>query len=249
MELTKADLHFVVSRIPRDITKLLKQNPSKLFVAGGFIRATIAGEKVSDIDMFGESKKTLLAIAKDLTLVRKGRFFETENAITVLAHPRHPVQFITRWLFTDPQKLVESFDFTICQAIIWAEETVITHDATVDEEKPTIKIVYKSLISEGFYPDLAARRLVYTSPTRKEAAGGSMMRVIKFVKRGYSIQAPSLAGVIARLANKLDFKRVPEEKWIKVVLTGLLREVDPMIIIDGVDFLDEHEIMKEEGNT
>jgi len=247
MELTKSDLNFILSRCPRDIIKLLRQNPKELYIAGGFIRATIAGEKISDIDLFGKSAERLLTIAKDLTLARKGRFFTTENAITVLRHPRHPVQFITRWLFAEPKALIKSFDFTICQAVIWAEEIkVSTINTNPGETTPETKTIFKSMISESFYPDLAAKRLVYTSPVREEAAGGSMMRVIKFIKKGYNIQAPSIAGVIARIAAKLDFKREPKEQWIKVVITGLLREVDPMIVVDGVDFLDEHEVIGNE---
>ena len=231
MELTKTDLHFIMSRCPKDITKALKLNPGKLFIGGGFIRAVLAGEKISDVDLFGPSREELLTIAKDLTLARKGRFFKTDNAITVLKHPRIPVQFITRWLFSDPKTLIDSFDFTICQAVIWAKQY------------SNKKICFKSLTSDTYYSDLAVRRLVYTSPVREEAPGGSMLRVIKFIKKGYNIQPYSLAGVTARLLQAVRLTEIPEidtqEEWAQKVITGLLREVDPMIIVDGVDFLDE----------
>ena len=231
--LTKSDLNFVLSRCPRDVTRLLKDNPGTLFLAGGFIRSVIAGEKPSDIDLFGTTHGDLLRIAKDLTWERKGRYFETKNAITVLSHPRFPVQFITRWLFTDPIALVKSFDFTICQAVIWIEAGY-----------------FKSVISPAFYSDLAARRLCYNFPQRQEEAGGSLMRVIKFLKKGYTIQAPSLAGVVARLMLACDFEEAilenEREAWMAQVITGLLREVDPLIVVDGVDFLDEHEVQAHE---
>jgi hypothetical protein len=237
MELSKSDLNFVLSRCPKDIVKLLKENTGTVFLAGGFIRATIAGEKVSDIDLLGDNADHLLSLAKDLSLSRKGRYFQTKNAITILAPPRIPVQLVTRWLFNDPQKLIESFDFTVCQSVVWATKVL-------NIDPPVYK--FHSLISDQFYADLAARRLVYTFPSRDEDAGGSMMRVLKFLKKGYNIQAGSLAGVIARLAAKLDFKREPEEKWIAQVLTGLLREVDPLTVVDGVDFVDEHEVISNE---
>lgn len=236
-ELTKSDLNFVLTRIPKDILKLLKTNAGKLFLAGGFIRATISGDKVSDIDLFGRSKDEMLNIAKDLTLDRKGRYFQTDNAITVLSPPRYPVQFITRWLFADAEKLVQSFDFTVCQAAIWCEK----HQSKIDEET---KYTFHSMISDRFYSDLAARRLYYTHPVRDEDVGGSMLRVIKYIKKGYSIQAPSLAGVIARIVNKVDIEKAGKsELSISTVITGLLREVDPLTIIDGVDFVDEHEVV------
>jgi hypothetical protein len=240
MKLSNSDLNFVLSRCPRDIIKLLRDNAGTLFIAGGFIRATIAGEKVSDVDLFGVSKDDLLRIAKDLTLERKGRFFSTDNAITVLSPPRFPVQFITRWLFSKAAQLVASFDFTVCQAVIWAEQ--------LDGDPVTGKKRYRfhSLISDAFYPDLAARRLVYTYPLRDEDVGGSLLRVIKFVKKGYNVQAPTLAGVIARVMNKIDFNKADSERQRAMVVTGLLREVDPLTVIDGVDFVDEHEVLNEE---
>lgn len=235
--LSKQDLNFVLSRCPRDVVKILKDNAGKLFLAGGFIRSTIAGEKVSDIDLFGGNADDLLRMAKDLTLDRKGRYFQTKNAITVLAPPRLPVQFITRWLFNSTDKLIDSFDFTVCQAVIWAEVDVVHH--------------FYSSISDSFYPDLAARRMVYTFPDREEEAGGSLLRVIKMVKRGYTIQAPALAGVVTRLIRNVDFdnkfiqKGKDYEKQVARVITGLLRQVDPLTVIDGVDFVDEHETINE----
>jgi hypothetical protein len=241
-EMSPQDLNFVLSRCPKDIRDLLKNNAGKLFLAGGFIRSTICGEKVSDIDLFGITRESLLAIAKDLTLFRNGRFFETKNAITVLSPPRFPVQFITRWLFSDAGTLIASFDFTVCQAVIWAEEKLV--DAGETGEIKDKLYHFRSMVSDGFYPDLAAKRLVYTSPVREEEAGGSMVRAIKFIKKGYNIQAPSLAGVITRIVQRVDFNKVETEKEIAMIVTGLLREVDPLVVVDGVDFLDEHDVQE-----
>jgi hypothetical protein len=130
---------------------------------------------------------------------------------------------ITRWPFGDPLVLLESFDYTVCKAVVW-----------VDGGK------WKSAIDPAFYPDLAAKRLTYTHPARNEDAGGSLMRMRKFVARGYNIQPLSIAGVVARLvigAGKVD-------GLTEVELTGkldkLLLEVDPNVVLDGVDIVDEH---------
>lgn len=243
MQLSKTDLNFILSRCPRDILKLLRDNPGTLFLAGGFIRSTLAGEKVSDIDLFGGSTDDLLRIAKDLTLERKGRYFKTNNAITVLAPPRIPVQFITRWVFNDPEICILSFDYTICQAVIWTEKTEIEIIGDKPPEKKPA-IVFHSAISNAFYQDLAARRLVYTFPEREEEAGGSFMRMVKFIKKGYNIQAPSMAGVMARILWKVRDEKMTDEKWMAQVITGLLRQVDPLTVIDGVDFVDEHEVIE-----
>jgi hypothetical protein len=246
MQLSPSDLNFVLSRCPKDVRKLLTDNPGSLFLAGGFIRATIAGEKVSDIDLFGKSADDLLRIAKDLTLDRKGRYFKTDNAITVLAPPRIPVQFITRWLFNDPAACIASFDYTVCQAVIWAEKVEVNSIETDENgvNKKTSRILFHSAISDHFYQDLAARRLVYTFPKRDEEAGGSFMRMVKFIKKGYNIQAPSMGGIIARIAMNVDQKAWSDERWMAQVISGLLRQVDPLLIVDGIDFIDEHEVIE-----
>lgn len=227
-ELSKTDLHFMMSRIPKDVRELVKYH--KLFIAGGILRALVAGERPSDIDLFGESKDRLHFAALDLSTRRRGRLHETDNAFTVLSSPRMPVQFIHRWTYepgaAGAEKLLSEFDFTVCQAAIWWGE---------DE-------TWRSVVSEAFYPDLAARRLVYTFPQREEDAGGSMLRVRKYLARGYTIQAGSLGGVIARLARAVKWGEVSDERFAAKVITGLLREVDPMTVVDGIDLVNEHEV-------
>lgn len=231
MDLTPNDLQFVVQRLPKDIRALLSENPSCLFVGGGFIRACIAGETPSDIDVFG-SDPALLAVLAETLRLRRGpdtRVHTTKNAITVITPNRLPVQFIRRWTFPDAVSLIASFDFTVCQAAVWR-----AGKATNAE--------WRSATGSGFYVDLAGRRLVYTSPMREEEAGGSLLRALKYVKRGYSIQVSSLGAVVARLAMKVrDSHLSADEAGTAQVLTGLLREVDPLLVIDGFDVEDDHE--------
>jgi hypothetical protein len=236
MELTDVDMRFVATRLPRDVRELLSRHAGKLFLGGGFIRAVIAGEEIGDIDLFGTDPVWLRKVAEGFSAGREGsRLHISKNAITLLTPNRMTVQFITRWTF-DGQgpihratALVQSFDFTVCQAAVWRAGTN-SNDR------------WESLISDRFYIDLAARRLTYTSPVREEEAGGSMLRVIKYVKRGYTIQVGSLGAVIARLTAKVHEERLhPGEEGRAFVITGLLREVDPSLVIDGIDVLDDHD--------
>lgn len=226
--LTNYDLSFVLSRVPKDVRDLMKQGA---MLGGGFVRATLTGEKPNDIDLFGESQTRLESWAKDLTLSRRARLHTTDNAYTVLAPPRHPVQFIHRWTFPQAVDMVHSFDFTIAQVGIWFNSHT---------EK------FQSYCHSDFYSDLASRRLVYTAPERNEDAGGSLLRVRKFLRAGYRIDAVSLGRVIARLVMGVD--EVNEamknrgENHLAMVLGGLLREVDPLTVVDGVDLVDEHEV-------
>jgi len=234
------DLNFVCSRIPKDLRNLMMKEYPMLMIGGGFIRATIAGEKPSDIDIFGPDKDTLKAAAMALALKRSARLHESDNAFTILAPPRIPVQFIYRWVFGNPVDLITTFDFTICQAAIFLKPEADKDNLDL------IRYKWESVLADEFYADLAARRLVYTHPDRNEDAGGSLMRVRKFLTRGYNIQAQSLAGVCARLfmgvRNLEDFS---DEKRLTKILSGLLREVDPLIVVDGVDWIDEHQAVQE----
>lgn len=236
--LTAIDLNFVVRRIPKDVRTLLEKNSSRLFLAGGFIRDTIGGMPVKDVDLLGADKHLLEESANELYHQRNimqsdshVKLHVTDNAITLLSPPRAAVQFITRWTFGHAEPLLESLDFTICQAAIWMEGGQ-----------------WRSMCSEGFYPDLAARRLVYTYPQREEEAGGSLMRVRKFLGRGWNIQADSLGGVVARVAMKIDWNKLPvdgeaghyqREQAAGRVVSGLLREVDPLLVVDGLDPIED----------
>ncbi len=146
----------------------------------------------------------------------------------MLSTEKVTIQFITRWTFVDIESVAESFDFTVCQAVLGR--------AGVARSDPWV-----SHIGENYYSDLAARRLVYTHPIREEEAGGSMLRVIKYVKRGYTIQVDSLGGVISRLIASVNGARVDmtNEKDVAFILNGLLQEVDPSIAVDGLDANDQ----------
>lgn len=227
--LTNQDLIFVVRKLPKDVQQLLRNTPRRLYLVGGFIREMIAGNEPRDIDLIGSMpSEALRDLGKTFAEERNVKPYVTENALTVLVVGKLPVQFITRWTFNSAREAIDSLDFTVCQAAIWFE------DGT-----------WRSVCSEHFYSDLAARRLHYTYPVREEEAGGSMVRVVKFLKRGYTIQVDSLGGVIARVALKVQWNRLngvdaeTTEQAAGKVISGILREVDPLIRIDGTELADE----------
>ena len=98
-------------------------------------------------------------------------------------------------------------------------------------DKEKLKIDWDSYCDERFYIDLASKRLIYRHPIRNEDAGGSMLRVLKYYQKGYRIPLNSLGGVIARLVIALnkDKININNEEDVTMVLTGLLKEVDPAI--------------------
>lgn len=222
--LNTMDLAWAVRRLPGNVRDLLKTHGAKVFLAGGYVRAVVSGERVSDIDLFSSSKDYSEACAKELA--GDGKPYETPNAFTVRTKPI-PTQFIHRWTFTEPADAIASFDFTVAQAAIW----------WTGER-------WESCCAARFYADLAAKRLVYTSPARNEDAGGSMLRVLKFYQRGYRIPLDSLGAVVSRLCMGVEGiggGAGMDEAWLAKIVTGLLREVDPLIDPDHISHLPSSE--------
>lgn len=207
------DLVSVLRRMPKPIFDQLKTHGAKLFVAGGFVRSCVAREEPNDIDLFAGTKEYAEACAKETAKAFGKHVISTDNAYTVPVRPAG-VQYIHRWVFSEPAAALQSFDFTVAQAAVWW-----------DGEK------WQSLCSDRFYADLAARRLVYLSPDRNEDAGGSLVRVLKFYAAGYRIPLESLGAVIARLIGGIKPEShelfMKDEGWRAKILTGFLREVDP----------------------
>lgn len=221
-ELLPEDLAWCTRRIPKSLKWLMMLHPGKLMLAGGFIRSCIANEPVNDLDFFVPDKPFARQLVDTLAEKSKADIYITDNAISI-TESGVQVQFITRWTFDNPHALIQSFDFTVAKAAIWAD--------------PDNRAQWRSAIDPRFYPDLAAKRLVYCSPVREEEAGGSMLRVLKFYRQGYRIPLNSLGAVMARMACKLDVNKMPnhdgesQAEAVARVLTGMLVEVDPNSIM------------------
>jgi hypothetical protein len=214
--LNKHDLQQCTRRMPKEVLQLLKTNPRKACVAGGFIRAVIANEKVNDIDIFAANKEhamemaTALSLDDKLTGDKPRRIITTDNAYTVRGFFIDP-QIVHRWTFDDVMDVAGSFDFTIaCAIIFWCNRLN----------------QWQGFCDPRFYQDLAAKRLVYRRPVRNEDAGGSMLRVLKFYQRGYRIPLDSLADVMARCVKDVD---TGDEEGCARTICDRLVEVDPLI--------------------
>lgn len=213
MKLDIQDLRWAVRLLPNKLISLMKDKEWKgsIFIGGGFLRAIIANEPISDIDIFVKSEKDAELLAYKLCN-DKGDVFKTENAYTI--KDKIPLQIIHRWVFEKPEDVSNSFDFTISCAVIF-----------FDGDN------FDSFCDNRFYIDLAAKRLIYRRPKRNEDAGGSMLRVLKYYQKGYRISLDSLGDVIARLVKDIDTEKckLTDEEQVGKVITGLLREVDPNI--------------------
>lgn len=191
--LSPSGVDLVVNWLPLEVRRTLKKFP-QLFVAGGFIRACLAGETPKDIDIF----TTDLSIVDEAVdyYVKSCRLYDTREVtqkktpctITVENGYLPPVQFVNNVAYKSPEECVNQFDFTVCQAAIWC-------DAAGN---------WQSLYTPEFIRDVAQKRLVYTAPNRVEAPGGSLWRAFKYAQRGYSITQQELARLIERLIEKTE---------------------------------------------
>jgi len=230
------DLQWCLRRAPRPLLELLKRHGSSVMVAGGYIRSCISNEHINDIDVFTSSEAQSKAMALELVEGDEKRVKRTPNCFFVLGFRTH-IQFIHRWTFTDPAACILSFDFTIARAAFWWEKKM--EPAPTDENPKAERDdgAWKTAADPRFYQDLAAKRLIYCSPVRIEEAGGSMLRVLKFYQRGYRIPLDSMGKVVARLVDAVDMGKIEShvafgdtrEEAMGKVLSGLLREVDPLL--------------------
>lgn len=186
---------------------MLAQGP-KLMVAGGFLRACVAKEEPNDLDLFVGAKDDATLFIQHLSGVTGDRFTTTGNAFTLKkGYSPFPVQIIHRWTFTDPRKMISSFDFTIAAAAMWYE----------DGE-------WRSVCHPDFYQDTEAKRLVYTFPDREEVASGSFRRLLRFVGRGYHATDQAASGVVARMLGSTSFEGVTDERVRAGMVAGCIHD-------------------------
>jgi hypothetical protein len=216
------DLRRVIMMMPKDLREVMTKN--KIYLAGGSIRDIVAGNEISDWDIFGENKDFLKMVCNSFVGTRKpdARLYTTKNAFTVLSPRGKPIQAIHRWLYSDPVAVMNDFDFSMCAVVVWHEGGG-----------------WHSKAHPYFYADLAAKRLRYIAPQRDEDAGGSMLRMVKFIRRGYSISPENMAKIMARLTKQMrDTNVLDQHDGHERVLTSLLREVDPLTVIEGLELRD-----------
>jgi hypothetical protein len=215
-ELDPDDVERIARRLPSKLRWMMtdKNRTTPLVVAGGFIRTVIANEKPSDVDVFCANEVAATVMAGKLVCTAledearpiEYRRTETDNAISLTARGELMIQFITKWTFDDPRKLIESFDFTIARAAIWC-------DAAAGQ--------WLSVCDPRFYVDMAAKRLRFMAPAGN-TAGGTMLRLLKFTRRGYHANAYC----VTRIAQTLAQSAGADEAVTKGI-AALVREVDP----------------------
>lgn len=194
----------------------------KVFVAGGVIRSTYEGGVPADIDVFTTDNSVETAIKHELCLrkhvTKKRGIYTTDHALTLQQYSP-AIQLISRWHFRSPVKVSEAFDFTCCTAVMWV--------------RPNGD--WAGIADVNFEDDIGKRLLRWTNPKDAEI-GGTLLRVLKYSRKGYNIIPEEFAKILAAYN-----KATASEFWKKTggdcachllenptEMAKLMREVDPL---------------------
>lgn len=186
--LSQAHLDTIFKKLPNGVTYQLQRYANHLFLAGGAIRAILNSEPINDVDLFAQHPLIAEAAAQYFVGGKATeKLHVTDNAFTIKDVSPH-VQIVRRDYYDTPQAVLDSFDFVVCKAAIW-------HDGTT----------WQSRVDPGFFNDLEQQKLTYCSPEGQDPRD-SLLRVLKFSARGYSVDARSLAKIVTQTVKKAEYK-------------------------------------------
>ena len=200
-KLDDVDLKRVVFALPEKVREALRRFPEEVTLAGGFIRAIVAGESTRDIDIFVKSEKKAKEVADEVGFkYEKGEQFLRCDCDGV------EVQIVWRYTYDVPVDVPNDFDYTVCKACIY-----FSKEDTKQKEEPG----FVGICHERFYRDIARKELVYICDRDTEQSTG-FPRLLKYTSYGYQIGPQSLAEVVVKTCLSLDF-----EKGFQGLLTQL----------------------------
>jgi hypothetical protein len=234
--LTTDEVKRIVAELPDKVERIMKKYPTEIRVGGGMPRSVLDDDDIKDIDIFVSSRLNPKHIALEL-MDGTDEIRMTENALTIVSDSGFipPIQVIQRWQYDTLGQLLEAFDFTIAQIAISYDDNG-----------------FYGASSEAFRADLEVKRLTYLSPIRDEVPGGSLLRVLKFHRRGYRINVTEYAKVITRMLRDVDWEEilrkypqssVPFDEEVCRIIESRLFEVDPNVLetvqLDNVNNLSD----------
>lgn len=159
--------------------------PEGAFIAGGALTSAFTKQPIKDIDLYFKSKESFIQAVEDAYDNGMWCLAATDRAVT-FASNEHIIQLMHFDFFKNPEEIFDAFDFTVCMAAYDIDaETFVLHD--------------------DFLKHAAQRFLRFHSGTRYPF--GSLVRVLKYQERGYSIGK----GDLLRIA--LCCHEIPLSSW------------------------------------
>lgn len=163
-----------------------------VFVAGGAIRDYLSGTDIKDIDVFVDSKERedlIIAFFKE-----KGKVINENDQLGNYTYKDKWFQVIRGKYFPTATFLINSFDFTICQAALGLE-------ASKNEETNEIKYSVEFRAGDTFFQDTLAKHLRINTITFPLS---TLERMQKYIQKGYTACNGTLLEV-SKSMKDIDF--------------------------------------------
>lgn len=217
----------MVDMAPEDVAKIKHSMPmavrctlvkfnNAVCVSGSFITNTLRGDRGfgSDIDVFCRMRALIPEVATwyirknaEYYASNKYRSLNTVNGITLCRENDTPIQFVCPHVWADPVDVISAFDFTITQAAVWFDK----------------QGTWMGTCHDHYYEHIATRRLVLNDK-RSEFTFQSIKRMLKFVRRGCTIEDSEVSVLMRRVyANKDANSAVDETEYSWDTIDGSVR--------------------------
>jgi hypothetical protein len=238
-----------------------------LVLAGGWLRDRLAlttrdQQCGNDADLFivanSEDEGKQFAAMLFARLLSIGvKVIASANAITIFSedplvvHGRGEpdeegkIQIIWRWCQPSPELAIDCFDFVCCKAAIWYEASA---EEAADEETGKLKSGRMRLLEGSAHSEFSDHvrdsKLFYGpggSRELRDTSAASFMRAIKFISRGWKMDAHGVMRIVcARVAELAD------EAKRGAVARGEYKEPAP-VDIGSIFLKDEEGVTEGEG--
>jgi hypothetical protein len=179
------DYMTVTSQHEKEINKILAAGshfkPKGAFIAGGALTSAFTNQPINDVDYYFKTKEAFMDAVSEAYSEMMWCVAATDRAVTFVYHD-HIIQLMLFDFFPEAKDIFNAFDYTICMAAydLDSKELIFHND---------------------FLKHASQRHLSFHSGTRYPY--GSLMRVLKYQSRGYSIRKGDLLR-IALCCNKVE---------------------------------------------
>ena len=157
------------------------------FIAGGAVLSALTNSEINDYDIYPKNKEALkdilLLLNKECVIVKISEKTITfkSNHIYNSNNERITLQVVILDYYDDPEKLIQTFDFTVCMAAF---------DCDTKEY----------YFGENFYPDIATKTLSFSGNTIYPF--NSFLRSSKYVKKGFEFPKQEMIKLSLAIAKK-----------------------------------------------
>ena len=193
------------------------------YLAGGACTSAFSNTKIHDLDVFFRSQWALSGALATYTANPEVKTkYNTDNAVSFRLHGKK-VQFIKKEGFVgEPENVIPHFDFTVSMCAYLPETRQFHYDPK-------------------FMEHLAARTLVYNPDSKNPLS--TMVRVKKFLARGYSVSGVELV----KLGLAINNLKIETYKDLKEQLEGidtvLLKELTDALLVKADSEYDFREFL------